>query len=271
MSEIIITSKKSWQSSLKELWDYKEVFFFLGWRDILVHYKQTAIGVLWVVLRPLLTVAVFTIIFSKIAGISSGSTPYALVVFSAMLAWQFFADMLTYASMSFLGNEQLISKVYFPRIMLPASRLLCASIDFFIAFACYALISLFWYRYIPPFTFFLLPFFCVWLGIFSLAISLLFATLIVRYRDFRHILPFVAQLGIYCTPVGFSFSMVPHALRLLLAINPLSGIINGFRWCLLGEPLYFECLFISLLVTGLSAAISIGYFKSAEEHFADII
>ena len=271
MNEIIITSKKSWNSSLQELWDYKEVFFFLGWRDIIVHYKQTVIGVLWVVLRPLLTVAVFTIIFSKIAGISSGATPYALVVFAAMLAWQFFADMLTYASLSFLGNEQLISKVYFPRIMLPASRLLCAGVDFSIACVCYMLIATFWYQYIPPVTIFFFPLFCIWLAIFSLTISLLFATLIVRYRDFRHILPFVSQLGIYCTPVGFSFSMVPESLRLLLAINPLSGIINGFRFCLLGEPLYMHCIGISLVVTLFISVVSIAYFKRAEEHFADII
>jgi lipopolysaccharide transport system permease protein len=271
MNEIIITSRKSWQSSLKELWDYKEVFFFLGWRDIIVHYKQTAIGVLWVILRPILTVAVFTIIFSKIAGISSGRIPYALIVFAAMLAWQFFADMLAYASLSFLGNEQLISKVYFPRIMLPASRLLCAGVDFGIAFFCYLLIAVVRYHYMPSVTIFFLPLFAVWLAVFSLTTSLLFATLIVRYRDFRHILPFVTQLGIYCTPVGFSFSMVPHSLRLLLSINPLAGIINGFRFCLLGEKVYGDSLLISLIVTLIISVVSIAYFKSAEEYFADII
>lgn len=271
MSEIIISPKKSWKISINELWEYREVFVFLGWRDILIHYKQTAIGVLWVVLRPLLTVAVFTIIFSKIAGISSGKTPYALVVFVAMLAWQFFADMLTNASLSFLANEQLISKVYFPRIMLPASRLLCSGVDFGVALVCYLTISFLWYGYYPSVTIFFLPLFVFWLAVLSLTVSLLFASLIVRYRDFRHVLPFVTQLGIYCTPVGFGLSMISEPLRILLSVNPLSGVISGFRFCLLQEPLHFNCTAISLLVTFIISIISIVYFKRAEEHFADII
>ena len=271
MNEILITPKKSWKVVFGELWEYREVFFFLGWRDILVQYKQTVIGVLWVIVRPLLTVAVFTIIFSKIAGISSGNIPYPLVIFSAMLAWQFFADMLTYASMSFLSNEQLVSKVYFPRIMLPASRLLCAGVDFCISFLCYLLIAIFRYQYFPSLTIFFLPLFGIWLAILSLAVSLLFASLIVRYRDFRHILPFVAQLGIYCTPVAFSFCMVPQQLRIFLALNPLSGIINGFRFCLLNEPLYGQYMAISLVVTVVISLVSVMYFKKAEEQFADII
>lgn len=271
MQETVITSTKSWKSFGQELWDYREVFLFLGWRDILVHYKQTVIGVLWVVLRPLLTVAIFTIIFSKIAGIQSQGAPYALVIFSAMLAWQFFADTLTYASMSFVGNEQLISKVYFPRIMLPASRLLCSFVDFGVSFVCYLLIALCYYHVMPSIKLLVLPLFMAWLAILALSVSVLFGSLIVRYRDFRHILPFVIQIGVYCTPVGFSFEMVPESLRLFLALNPLSGIINGFRYTLISEPLYYGPLFVSLTVTLIGAAVSILYFKQAQDSFADVI
>lgn len=271
MNEIIISPKKSWKTLLHELWEYREVFFFLGWRDILVQYKQTVIGIVWIVVRPLLTVAIFTIIFSKIAGIPSKNVPYALLVFSGMLVWQFFADTLVHASHSFLTNAQLISKTYFPRVMLPASRLLCSVVDLTIAFIFYLAISIGYYRVIPAAQFFLLPFFVLWLSVISLGLSLIFAPLIVRYRDFRHIIPFFIQLGVYCTPVGFSLSIVPERLQLLVALNPLSGVINGFRFCLFNEPLYILPLLISLFITvGLSVG-SVMYFKRSEEFFADLI
>ena len=271
MNEIIISPKKSWKALLNELWEYREVFFFLGWRDILVQYKQTVIGILWIVVRPLLTVAIFTIIFSKIAGISSKNVPYALLVFSGMLVWQFFADTLVHASHSFLTNAQLISKTYFPRVMLPASRLLCSVVDLAIAFVFYLAISMGYYRVFPSIYFLLLPIFVLWLAIISLSLSLIFAPLIVRYRDFRHIIPFFIQLGVYCTPVGFSLSIVPGFLKILVALNPLSGVINGFRFCLFNEPLYVGPLIVSLIVTVFLSITSVIYFKRSEEFFADLI
>lgn len=271
MQETIIASRKSWKELTQELWDYREVFFFLGWRDILVHYKQTSIGIAWVILRPLLTVAIFTIIFSRIAGIESSVAPYPLIVFSAMLAWQFFADMLVYASNSFLANEQLVSKVYFPRIILPASRILCSGVDFTVALIFYFALSLLRYQFLPPKQIILFPLFFGWLVVVSLSVSLLFASLIVKYRDFRHIIPFVSQLGLYCTSVGFSLSMVPKKLILLLGLNPLVGVINGFRWTLLGEPLQFGTMFISLVVTLIFGIVSLWYFKIAQNTFADAL
>ncbi len=271
MNQTIITPSKNWKNFWQELWDYKEVFLFLGWRDILVHYKQTVIGVLWVVIRPLLTVAIFTIIFSKIAGISAGGAPYGLVVFVGMLAWQFFADTLTYGSHSFIGNVPLISKVYIPRLMLPASRLLCSSVDFLISFLCYQFIAIGYYHALPSIRILLLPLWFCWLGVFSFSVSLLFASLIVRYRDFRHTIPFVVQLGVYCTPVGFSLLVVPSQLQLLLALNPMTGIINGFRYSLLSESLCYKGLLLSLLVTIITSFVSIVYFKKAEQQFADVI
>lgn len=271
MQETIITSRKSWKELAQELWEYKEVFLFLGWRDILVHYKQTSIGIAWVILRPLLTVAIFTIIFSRIAGIESSVAPYPLIVFSAMLAWQFFVDMLVYASNSFLANEQLVSKVYFPRIILPASRILCSGVDFVVALVFYFALSLLRYQFIPPKQIILFPLFFAWLVVVSLSVSLLFASLIVKYRDFRHIIPFVSQLGLYCTSVGFSLSMVPKKLIMLLGLNPLVGIINGFRWTLLGEPLQIGTIIVSFCVTCILTVISLWYFKIAQDTFADVL
>ncbi len=269
--QIIITSKKSWKNIISELWDYREVFIFLGWRDILVQYKQTSLGVAWVILRPLLTVTIFTVIFSRIAGIDSQGAPYPLMVFSGMLVWQFFADMLTFGSNCFLANQQLISKVYFPRLLLPASRVLCSLVDFCIAFTFYILLSVIRYHVIPPINFFLLPIFLLWLVVFAFSISLFSASLIVCYRDFRHVIPFATQLGVYITPVGFSLSMAPRYVQYILACNPLTGIINGFRYALFGELLVPEVIGISLLMTLVCAVFSIVYFKSVEGAFADKI
>lgn len=271
MQETIITPHKSWKELVVELWEYREVFLFLGWRDILVHYKQTAIGIVWVILRPLLTVMIFTIIFSRIAGIESSLAPYPLIVFSAMLAWQFFVDMLTYASNSFLANQQLVSKVYFPRIILPASRALCSLVDFGVSFFFYLVLSIVRYQFLPPKQIILFPLFLGWLILISFSVSLLFASLIVRYRDFRHIVPFVTQLGLYCTSVGFSLEMVPKQLLLFLGLNPLVGVINGFRWTLLGESLEMGTLAVSLVMTLLITLISLFYFKATQDTFADAL
>lgn len=267
----IITPSKSWKNLLKEWWDYREVLLLLGWKDIILQYRQTVVGVLWVVLRPLLTVAVFTIVFNKIAGLSSGDKPYVLVVFSGMLVWQFFADAFSYGSGSFLANVSLISKVYFPRIMLPASRMLCSTIDFAISFLFYQLVAVIKYGSLPTINLFLLPLFFIWLCTISLSASLFFGSLVVTYRDFKHVIPFAIQLGLYCTPVAFSFSMIPQKYYLLLSLNPLSGVINGFRYCLLGEYLYYPGLMVSGVVTLLLVLVSAFYFKKAERLFADVI
>lgn len=268
----IITPQKPWATLIREWWDYREVLILLGWRDVILQYRQTAVGVLWVLIRPLLTVAIFTIVFNKIAGLSSGDTPYALVVFSGMLVWQFFADMFTYGSGSFLSNVSLISKVYFPRIMLPLSHIFCSLLDFSISFFAYYMIAL-WKYQMPPkaLSLFLLPFLLVWLTIFSLSISLLFGSLVVRFRDFKHVIPFVVQLGLYCTPVAFSLSMIPKYYHPLVALNPLTGIINAFRYVLLAEPLSYIIVAISLISSFCLFFVSIVYFKRSERTFADFI
>lgn len=268
----IITPIKPWANVIREWWDYREVFVLLGWRDIILQYRQTVVGVLWVLLRPLLTVAVFTLIFNKIAGFSSGNTPYVLVVFSGMLVWQFFADMFAYGSNSFLANVSLISKVYFPRVMLPASRLLCSTIDFVVTFVAYLVIAWLKYGMFPTATHVLvLPVVFVWLVILSLAVALFFGSLVVRFRDFKHVVPFMIQLGFYGTPVAFSLSMIPKTYYKLLALNPLTGVIHGFRYALLGEQLEIAVIAISLIVTCLIVLIALAYFKQSERFFADFI
>ncbi len=268
----IITPIKPWAKVIQEWWDYKEVFVLLGWRDIILQYRQTVVGVLWVLLRPLLTVAVFTIVFNKIAGFSSGDTPYVLVVFSGMLVWQFFADMFAYGSNSFLANVSLISKVYFPRVMLPASRLLCSTVDFAVTFFAYLAVSWIKYGMLPALTHVLvLPFMFVWLVGLSLAMALFFGSLVVRFRDFKHVVPFMIQLGFYATPVAFSLSMIPKEYYWIIALNPLAGVIHGFRYALLGESLEFIVMFISLTVTCALMALALVYFKVSERLFADFI
>jgi len=271
MRETVITPHKSWKSFFTEIWDYREVLLFLGWRDILVHYKQTVIGIGWVILRPLLMVAIFTVIFAWIAKIESPGVPYPLIVFSGMIAWQFFADVVTFGSNSFLANQQLVSKVYFPRIILPASRVLCSLIDSLILLAFYLVLSRFRYGVTPSLSFFLLPLFLMWLAFFSLTISLLFAALIMQYRDFRHIVPFVVQASLYCTTVGFSIWFVPQNLRWGLALNPLVGVINGLRFCLFNEVFSWPTMFISCGVTVLCAVLSFSYFQRVQDSFADIL
>lgn len=269
MQVTVITPKKTWKELLSELWDYREVFLFLGWRDIIVQYKQTVLGVAWVLIRPLLTVAIFTIIFSRIAGIDSHGTPYPLLVFSGMLVWQFFSDMLTFGSNCFLANQQLISKVYFPRLLLPASRALCSLVDFVIGFVFYVLLSVFRYGVIPSFSIFLLPIFICWLVIISFAVSLFFASIIVRYRDFRYVVPFTVQLGIYLTPVGFDISIAPSYVRFILACNPLTGVISGFRSVLFGQFFPTDVLIISFISTLAITLLALCYFKAVEHTFVD--
>lgn len=272
MRETIISSEKSYFSYIKELFDQKELFWFLAWKDLLLYYKQTIIGVIWVLLRPLLTVTVFTLIFSRVVGVSHQDTPYPLLVLSGMLVWQFFIDVFVHASNSFINNAHLISKVYFPRLFLPASRILCSLIDFGIVFLFYILLAAIRYQsYVSFVQLFYLPLCIIWLSIFSFFVSLLFATLMVKYRDFKHVIPFIGQLGLYATPVGFSVSIIPKKLQLLFFINPCTGIINLMRAILLNQDLHHQGVIVSLLVTVGILVVSFIYFKKSEIYLADVI
>ncbi|HYM93698.1 MAG TPA: ABC transporter permease [Chitinophagaceae bacterium] len=255
-----------------DLWKYRELFFFLAWRDILVRYKQTVIGLAWSLLRPFLTMVVFTVIFGRLAKLPSGSTPYPILVFSAMLPWQFFSTSFSDASNSLIGNSNMLTKIYFPRMIIPASTVIVNFVDFLISFLI--LIGLmFWFHFLPPLTILALPLFLLQAFLISMGASFYVAAVNVKYRDFKYIVPFVVQLGLYISPVGFSSNVVPEKWRLLYSVNPMVGVIDGFRWAITGDSnqIYLPGLFLSLGVTIFLVLMGIWYFRKMERTFADLI
>ena len=245
---IIIEAGKAERHYWLDLWRYRELFRVLAWRDLSVRYKQTVIGVLWALIRPFLTMLVFTIIFGRIAKLpADGNAPYALMVFAGILPWTFFSTGLSEASNSLINNEKLISKVYFPRMIVPIATIVVAFVDFLISFGI-LLVLMAWYRFVPDWRILALPIFALLAFFASAGPSLWIAALNVKYRDFRYVIPFIVQLGLYVSPVGFSSSVVPEQWRLLYSFNPIVGVIDGFRWCILrGQGgLYTPGLVVSL-------------------------
>lgn len=270
--EIIIEKGRIAKNYWVDLWRYRELFIILSWRDIRVRYKQTIIGAAWSILRPLLTMIVFTLIFGRFAKLpSEGGAPYAIMVFAGLLPWQFFSNAISEAGNSLVSNANLITKVYFPRLIIPASSVIVSFIDFFISFLV-LLVLFVWYRYLPSTRIFLLPAFIL-LGFgASFGISLLVTSLNVKYRDFRYIIPFLVQFGLFVSPVGFSSSIVPEEWRLVYSLNPMVGVIDGFRWCILGEDyLYLPSLYMSIAVTLVFLLAGVKYFRKTERTFADNI
>jgi lipopolysaccharide transport system permease protein len=262
------TEKQYWQ----DLWQYRELFYFLAWRDILVRYKQTVIGVLWALLRPFLTMIVFTIVFGNLAKLPSEGAPYPILVFAAMLPWQFFASSLAECSNSLITNSNLLAKVYFPRLIVPTSAVIVSFVDFLISgFILLGLMA--WYNFVPSWRILTLPCFVAIAFMAATGAGLWLAALNVQYRDFRYVVPFFVQFGLYISPVGFSSSIVPERWRLLYSLNPMVSVIDGFRWAILGgeSQIYLPGFFLSL---GLVVAIFAGgiwYFRRMERIFADII
>jgi lipopolysaccharide transport system permease protein len=256
-----------------DLWRYRELFQVLAWRDLSVRYKQTAIGIMWALIRPLLTMVIFTVIFGRIAQLpSDGSAPYALMVFAGMLPWIFFSTGLAEASNSLVNNANLIGKVYFPRLIVPIAAVVVAFVDFLISFAI--LVALFvWYQFLPSWHMIYLPLFIVFAFLASIGPSLWITALNVKYRDFRYIIPFIVQFGLYVSPVGFSSSIVPEQWRLLYSLNPMVGVMDGFRWCILGgqSPFYLPGLALSVVVTTFFLWFGIRQFRKLEKSFADLI
>ena len=272
-TQIIIEPGRSDANYWRDLWRYRELFYVLAWRDIAVRYKQTVIGVLWALLRPFLTMVVFALVFGKLAKLpSAGSAPYPLMVFAGMLPWTFFATALGEASSSLVGNANLISKVYFPRLVVPSAAVVTSFIDFLISFAILAGM-MFWYRFLPGWQILLLPGFIAVAFLGSLGPGLWITALNVRFRDFRYIIPFLVQFGLYVSPVGFSSSVVPEKWRLLYSLNPMVGVIDGFRWCILGgdSPLYMPGFLISLAIVVFFLWLGITSFRKMERSFADLI
>ena len=270
--ELIIQAGQTDHHYWLDLWRYRELFFFLVWRDINVRYKQTLIGVGWSVIRPVLVMIVFTFVFGSLAKLPSDGVPYPILVFSAMLPWQFFSNAFTEAGNSLIGNANMVSKVYFPRIIIPTSTIIVSLVDFFISLIILICLMV-WYDFYPNWRILVLPLFTVYCVITILAASLWIAALNVKFRDFRYVIPFVVQIGMYISPVGFSSNVVPEKWRFLYSINPMVGVIDGFRWSILGgaTQFYWPGFLISLfLVSGLLIT-GIKFFRRTERLFADVI
>ena len=275
--EIFIEPGRAERNYWRDLWRYRELFYILSWRDIKVRYKQTVIGVSWSVLRPLLTMMIFTFVFAKVAKFDApAGVEYAILVFAGLLPWQFFAAGLTEASNSLIGNEKLISKVYFPRMIVPAASVITSLVDFFISLAL-MFVLLIWYRTVPSINLVVLPLFIIMAFFASFGVGLWLTALNVKYRDFKHVVPFLVQLGLYISPVGFSSDIaskiIPEKFRLLYYINPMAGVIDGFRWCFFGDrtPIYWSGMFVSLAVIIIFLFIGVRTFRKMEKSFADLI
>ncbi len=257
----------------RDLWAYRELFAILAWRDVSVRYKQTVIGIGWAVVRPFITMVVFSVLFGRLAKWpSEGASPYPIMVFAGMLPWFLFSTILSEASNSLIGNANLIGKVYFPRIIIPTSYAVVALVDFGINLVMLFVLMI-WFRFAPNWHILLLPAFVALAMLASLGPALLITALNVKYRDFRYIIPFIVQFGLYVSPVGFSSAVVPAQWRFWYSLNPVVGIIDGFRWCLLGgdSTLYLPGFLLSLGVVAFFLWLGIAYFRRTERSFADLI
>jgi lipopolysaccharide transport system permease protein len=270
--DLIIEPSRIKKNYWNDLWNYRELFLFLAWRDILVRYKQTVIGLAWSVLRPFLTMIVFTVIFGRLAKLPSGDVPYPILVFAAMLPWQFFSTSFTDASNSLISNSNMLTKIYFPRMIIPASTVIVNLVDLFISFLI--LIGLMiWFHFLPPVTILALPLFLMQSFLISIGAGFYVSAVNVKYRDFKYIVPFVVQFGLLISPVGFSSNVVPEKWRFLYSMNPMVGVIDGFRWSITGDisQIYLPGIILSFGITLFLVIFGIWYFRKIEKTFADLI
>jgi lipopolysaccharide transport system permease protein len=273
--ELTIEAGRTESQYWKDLWRYRELFYFLAWRDILVRYKQTVIGIAWALIRPFLTMIVFSVVFGTLANLPSGNAPYPILVFAALLPWQFFANALSECSNSLISNANLISKVYFPRLIVPTSAVIVSFVDFLVS-GMILLALMAWYNFVPSWRILTLPLFIGIAFAASIGAGLWLAALNVKYRDFRYIVPFIVQFGLYISPVGFSSSIVFQRFPQwgwIYSLNPMVGVIDGFRWAILGEEsnLYLPGFALSLGLVALLFVTGIWYFRKVERTFADVI
>ena len=271
-NELIIEAGRTERHYWRDLWRYRELFAFLAWRDLLVRYKQTLVGVAWSLIRPVLTMVVLTIVFGKLGNMPAGGVRYPLLVFCGMLPWQFFSTALSESGNSLVTNSNLISKVYFPRLIVPAASVITSLVDFLISAAFLTLLMI-WYQFVPPAQIIFLPVFILFAFAASFGAGLWVSALMVEYRDFRFIVPFVVQFGLYISPVGFQSGIVPDNYRLLYSLNPMVGVIDGFRWAILGgeHTLYWPGLGLSAVIVIALILSGIWYFRKTEKSFADVI
>jgi lipopolysaccharide transport system permease protein len=272
MHELIIEAGRTERQYWRDLWKYRELSYFLAWRDLLVRYKQTVVGVAWSLIRPFLTMIVLTVVFGKFGKMPSGGVPYAILVFCGLLPWQFFSTALSESGNSLVTNANLITKVYFPRIVIPASSVVTSFVDFVIS-AAFLVLLMIWYHFAPSPNILLLPLFVMLAFAASLGVGMWIAALMVEYRDFRFIVPFIVQFGLYISPVGFYSNVVPEQWRLLYSLNPMVGVIDGFRWAILGgeQAIYLPGMIVSVLGALVLLITGIRHFRNTERMFADVI
>jgi lipopolysaccharide transport system permease protein len=275
--ELIIEAGRTESQYWRDLWKYRELFYFLAWRDILVRYKQTVIGMAWALIRPFLTMVVFTFIFNNLAKLpAEGNTPYQITVFAALLPWQFFSGALSECSNSLVANANLLSKVYFPRLIVPTSAVIVSFVDFLIS-GMILLGLMAYYNFVPDWRILTLPFFILIAFAASIGAGLWLAALTVEYRDFRYVVPFIVQFGLYISPVGFSSNVIAERyseqVRLLYSLNPMVGVIDGFRWAISGgeSQIYLPGFALSVGLVVLILASGIWYFRKMERTFADVV
>ena len=270
--DLVVEPGRSKKNYWNDLWRFRELFLFLAWRDILVRYKQTSIGLAWSLIRPFLTMIVFTVIFGRLAKLPSEGVPYPILVYAGMLPWQFFATSFTDASNSLLNNSNMLTKIYFPRLIIPVSTVIVNLVDFLISFIILVGLMI-WYHFAPSWSILFLPLFLILAILTALGAGIYVAALNVKYRDFKYIVPFVVQFGLYISPVGFSSNVVPDKWRLLYSINPMVGIIDGFRWSILGgdSHIFLPGMIISIAFIFFLFIFGIIYFRKTEKSFADII
>jgi lipopolysaccharide transport system permease protein len=275
--ELIIEPGRAEKNYWRDLWRYRELFYILAWRDISVRYKQTVIGVAWALIQPLLTMLIMTIIFGKVAKLpSDGNTPYSIMVFAAMLPWMFFSSSLSSASQSLVGNANLISKVYFPRLIIPAGAVITSLVDFLVSFTILAAMMV-WFQFWPDWRILTLPLFIALAFLAAIGPGLLITALNVKYRDFRYVIPFLVQFGLYLSPVGFSSSVIRERFGdtafTFYSLNPMVGVIDGFRWALLGGHtiIYWPGFCLSMALVAVLLFLGTWYFRRMEKTFADVI
>jgi lipopolysaccharide transport system permease protein len=268
---LVIEAGRTERQYWRDLWKFRELFYFLAWRDFLIRYKQTVVGIAWALVRPLLMMLALTMV-GKIGKLPTGGAPYALFFFCGLLPWQFFSTAMAESGNSLVTNANLVSKIYFPRLVVPASSVIVSFVDFMIA-AAFLVILMPYYHFAPPSQIIFLPFFVLLIFAVSLGVGFWIAALTVEYRDFRFVVPFIVQFGIFVSPVFMMTSHVPERWRLLYSVNPIVGIIDGFRWCILGQGngIYPSELALSILITVLLVITGLWYFRKTERTFADVI
>jgi len=270
--DAIIYPSKGWVPlNLNELRGYHELLYFLVWRNIKIRYKQTVLGGAWAIIQPFLTMVVFSIVFGRLAGISSQGVPYPIFAYTALVPWTFFANALSQASNSLLENERMITKIYFPRLLLPMAAVFSSLLDFLISFAI--LIGMMvWYRLTPTSAIWLVPLFILMSAVTALGVGLWLSALNVSYRDVRYVIPFLVQFWLFCTPIAYSSSLIPAKWQPLYGLNPMTGVVEGFRWALLGlTPISITMVIVSLFITMIVLIGGLYYFRRTEETFADIV